>query len=140
MHIRDVSVLLCVPICIQNRIDFLVLISSCLSVWLQARTHQLLLQNRELLEHINQLVGRLQDLELKVNGVIPSADMLINIPPQVRYGLLSIFLPLPFSSFPFPLLSSRSPSFLDVALWLTPREGGEVGVSQAPRVGYEVQV
>ncbi|XP_064648878.1 capon-like protein isoform X3 [Lineus longissimus] len=52
----------------------------------QARTHQLLLQNRELLEHINNLVGRLQDLELKVNGVVPSADMLIKIPPQQEEG------------------------------------------------------
>lgn len=31
--------------------------------YLQARTHQLLLQNRELLCHINALVGRLKQLE-----------------------------------------------------------------------------
>ncbi|CAH1785446.1 unnamed protein product, partial [Owenia fusiformis] len=35
----------------------------------QARTHQLLLHNRDLLEHINQLVARIQELEMR-----PAAD------------------------------------------------------------------
>ncbi|XP_074655136.1 carboxyl-terminal PDZ ligand of neuronal nitric oxide synthase protein-like isoform X2 [Tubulanus polymorphus] len=48
----------------------------------QARIHQLMLNNRELLETINTLVGKLQELELKVNGTIPSADMLLRMPAQ----------------------------------------------------------
>ncbi|XP_074655138.1 carboxyl-terminal PDZ ligand of neuronal nitric oxide synthase protein-like isoform X4 [Tubulanus polymorphus] len=49
----------------------------------QARIHQLMLNNRELLETINTLVGKLQELELKVNGTIPSADMLLRMPAQI---------------------------------------------------------
>ena len=48
----------------------------------QARTHQVLLQNRELLEHINSLVGRLQELEMKVTGM-PASDLFAKTPPQV---------------------------------------------------------
>lgn len=49
----------------------------------QARTHQLLLQNRELLEHINALVGRLQELEMKVNGTINSDLSLFRAPAKI---------------------------------------------------------
>ena len=48
---------------------------------LQARTHQLLVQNRELLEHVNALVGRLQDIEMRVTGVPP--EFAYRTPAQV---------------------------------------------------------
>ena len=37
--------------------------------YLQARTHQLLLQNRDLLDHMNQLIGCLQKLEVRATRV-----------------------------------------------------------------------
>ena len=46
----------------------------------QARTHQLLIHNRELLEHINALVGRLQELETSVSGSVMNNNF---SPPQV---------------------------------------------------------
>ena len=49
----------------------------------QARTHQLLLHNKDLLSHVTLLVSRVQDLELKITGgaidggcgaVVPGVD------------------------------------------------------------------
>ncbi|XP_050389905.1 carboxyl-terminal PDZ ligand of neuronal nitric oxide synthase protein isoform X2 [Patella vulgata] len=50
----------------------------------QARAHQLLLHNRDLLDHVTQLVGRVKNLELKVMGVSSSSssDMIFHTPPQ----------------------------------------------------------
>ncbi|XP_052415164.1 carboxyl-terminal PDZ ligand of neuronal nitric oxide synthase protein [Carassius gibelio] len=55
----------------------------------QARVHQLLLQNKDLLQHISLLVKQIQDLELKLagNGSMGSQDSLLeitfraNVPP-----------------------------------------------------------
>ncbi|XP_052091450.1 carboxyl-terminal PDZ ligand of neuronal nitric oxide synthase protein-like [Mytilus californianus] len=43
----------------------------------QARSHQLLVHNRDLLEHMAQLVTRIQELEVKVNGVSTSTENLL---------------------------------------------------------------
>ena len=34
----------------------------------QARAHQLLLQNRDLLDHMSQLLSKLQDMEVRSSG------------------------------------------------------------------------
>ncbi|XP_041368540.1 carboxyl-terminal PDZ ligand of neuronal nitric oxide synthase protein-like isoform X2 [Gigantopelta aegis] len=49
----------------------------------QARAHQLLMHNRDLLDHVTQLVVRIQDLEIKVNGISSNSDVLFHTPPQV---------------------------------------------------------
>ena len=36
--------------------------------FLQARAHQLLLQNKELLDHMSQLLTKLQDFEVRSSG------------------------------------------------------------------------
>ncbi|XP_070176488.1 dystrophin-like protein 1 isoform X2 [Littorina saxatilis] len=49
----------------------------------QARAHQLLLHNKDLLDHLTQLVSKLQKLEVKVTGVTANSDFVINSPTQV---------------------------------------------------------
>ncbi|KAK7504521.1 hypothetical protein BaRGS_00004387 [Batillaria attramentaria] len=49
----------------------------------QARAHQLLLHNKDLLDHVSQLVTRLHGLEVKVTGVSSSSDLVFQTPPQV---------------------------------------------------------
>ncbi|XP_067661699.1 carboxyl-terminal PDZ ligand of neuronal nitric oxide synthase protein-like [Haliotis asinina] len=48
----------------------------------QARAHQLLMHNRDLLDHVTQLVSRIQDLEVKVSGAT-SSEVLLQTPQQV---------------------------------------------------------
>lgn len=47
----------------------------------QARSHQLLMHNRDMLDQMAQLVARLQELELKVTGAVRSADVESFLPP-----------------------------------------------------------
>lgn len=54
----------------------------------QARAHQLLVHNRDLLEHMAQLVTRIQDLEVKVNGISTSTE---NLLPPVSHLQVSWF-------------------------------------------------
>lgn len=49
----------------------------------QARAHQLLLHNRDLLDHVAQLIDRIQDLEMKVNGISASSERLFQTTPQI---------------------------------------------------------
>lgn len=49
----------------------------------QARAHQLLLHNRDLLDHVAQLISRIQDLEMKVNGISASSERLFQTTPQI---------------------------------------------------------
>ncbi|ESP04810.1 hypothetical protein LOTGIDRAFT_156033 [Lottia gigantea] len=49
----------------------------------QARAHQLLLHNRDLLDHVTQLVGRVKNLELKMTGISSSSSTdVFHTPPQ----------------------------------------------------------
>ena len=50
---------------------------------MQARAHQLLLHNKDLLDHVTQLVSRLQGLEMKVTGVTAAPDLGFHSPTQV---------------------------------------------------------
>uniref|UniRef100_A0A8D0L464 Carboxyl-terminal PDZ ligand of neuronal nitric oxide synthase protein n=1 Tax=Sphenodon punctatus TaxID=8508 RepID=A0A8D0L464_SPHPU len=56
----------------------------------QARVHQLLLQNKDLLQHISLLVKQVQELELKLSGsnAMGSQDSLLEI--TFRSGTLSV--------------------------------------------------
>ncbi|XP_062593117.1 carboxyl-terminal PDZ ligand of neuronal nitric oxide synthase protein-like [Saccostrea cucullata] len=47
----------------------------------QAKSHQLLMHNRDMLDQMAQLVARLQELELKVNGAINTANVQNILPP-----------------------------------------------------------
>ena len=47
----------------------------------QARSHQLLMHNRDMLDQMAQLVARLQELELKVNGTVNTAGLEHVLPP-----------------------------------------------------------
>ncbi|XP_076455102.1 uncharacterized protein LOC143289820 isoform X2 [Babylonia areolata] len=49
----------------------------------QARAHQLLLHNKDLLDHMTQLVNKLQGLEMKVTGVSQPTHLLPHSPTQV---------------------------------------------------------
>lgn len=52
----------------------------------QARTHQLLVHNKELLEHIQALVLQVRELELKMAGsgnVMPTMQLLPS-PPEMK--------------------------------------------------------
>ncbi|XP_064616307.1 LOW QUALITY PROTEIN: carboxyl-terminal PDZ ligand of neuronal nitric oxide synthase protein-like [Liolophura sinensis] len=53
----------------------------------QARAHQLLLHNRDLLDHVSTLITRIQELEMKVNGISSSSDVLFQTPPQVSHKI-----------------------------------------------------
>ncbi|KAK8749595.1 hypothetical protein OTU49_015450, partial [Cherax quadricarinatus] len=52
----------------------------------QARTHQLLVHNKELLEHIQALVLQVRDLELKLagSGGITGTTHLLPTPPEIK--------------------------------------------------------
>ncbi|XP_071529704.1 uncharacterized protein [Panulirus ornatus] len=52
----------------------------------QARTHQLLVHNKELLEHIQALVLQVRDLELKLagSGGISGSTQLLPTPPEIK--------------------------------------------------------
>lgn len=52
----------------------------------KARSHQLLMHNRDMLDQMAQLVARLQELELKVTGAVRTADVesLLPPPPALR--------------------------------------------------------
>lgn len=56
----------------------------------QARSHQLLMHNRDMLDQMAQLVARLQELELKVTGAVRTADVesLLSPPPALRMPVL----------------------------------------------------
>lgn len=56
----------------------------------QARSHQLLMHNRDMLDQMAQLVARLQELELKVTGAVRTADIesLLPPPPALRMPVL----------------------------------------------------
>lgn len=56
----------------------------------QARSHQLLMHNRDMLDQMAQLVARLQELELKVTGAVHTADVesLLPPPPALRMPVL----------------------------------------------------
>ncbi|XP_071529702.1 carboxyl-terminal PDZ ligand of neuronal nitric oxide synthase protein-like isoform X3 [Panulirus ornatus] len=56
----------------------------------QARTHQLLVHNKELLEHIQALVLQVRDLELKLagSGGISGSTQLLPTPPEIKSQLL----------------------------------------------------
>lgn len=56
----------------------------------QARSHQLLMHNRDMLDQMAQLVARLQELELKVTGAVRTADVesLLPPPPALRMPVL----------------------------------------------------
>ncbi|XP_066988422.1 carboxyl-terminal PDZ ligand of neuronal nitric oxide synthase protein-like isoform X4 [Macrobrachium rosenbergii] len=58
----------------------------------QARTHQLLVHNKELLEHIQALVLQVRDLEVKLSGSgvtgTGAATQLIPTPPEIKTQLL----------------------------------------------------
>ncbi|XP_055896425.1 mucin-6-like isoform X3 [Biomphalaria glabrata] len=60
----------------------------------QARAHQLLLHNKDLLDHVSLLVTRLQQLEVKVNGVNPHSVEPFHAPAQIP--------PLPDATTPRP--------------------------------------
>ncbi|CAL1547322.1 unnamed protein product, partial [Lymnaea stagnalis] len=49
----------------------------------QARAHQLLLHNKDLLDHVSLLVSRVQQLEMKVNGVNPHSIEPFHAPAQI---------------------------------------------------------
>ncbi|XP_045131538.1 carboxyl-terminal PDZ ligand of neuronal nitric oxide synthase protein-like isoform X4 [Portunus trituberculatus] len=56
----------------------------------QARTHQLLVHNKELLEHIQALVLQVREMEMKMSGsggVMPSTQLLPS-PPEIKSQLL----------------------------------------------------
>nr|KAG5712039.1 hypothetical protein BaRGS_020765 [Batillaria attramentaria] len=61
----------------------------------QARAHQLLLHNKDLLDHVSQLVTRLHGLEVKVTGVSSSSDLVFQTPPQTQPHLASapVYMP-----------------------------------------------
>lgn len=81
----------------------------------QARAHQLLLHNKDLLDHVSQLVTRLQSLEIKVTGASPNVDLLVRSPTQVPA------LPDPTTPRPAPVYL---PDF---------RDGGDNGYLSAVR-------
>ena len=54
----------------------------------QARAHNLLVQNRELLEHINALVRQLQELESRLTGADVEQYNLLKTPVHVRHQYL----------------------------------------------------
>nr|XP_045609746.1 mucin-6-like isoform X1 [Procambarus clarkii] len=56
----------------------------------QARTHQLLVHNKELLEHIQALVLQVRDMELKLagSGGITGTTHLLPTPPEIKSQLL----------------------------------------------------
>ncbi|XP_042863534.1 YLP motif-containing protein 1-like [Penaeus japonicus] len=57
----------------------------------QARTHQLLVHNKELLEHIQALVLQVRDLEVKLSGpqsATMASTQLIPTPPELKAQLL----------------------------------------------------
>ncbi|XP_025111958.1 carboxyl-terminal PDZ ligand of neuronal nitric oxide synthase protein-like isoform X2 [Pomacea canaliculata] len=49
----------------------------------QARAHQLLLHNKDLLDHVSQLVNRLQTFEMKATGISSDSELIFQTPPQV---------------------------------------------------------
>ncbi|GAB1600294.1 uncharacterized protein DDB_G0280205-like [Argonauta hians] len=49
----------------------------------QARSHQLLLHNRDLLDHVAQLISRMQDLEMKAGGFTASSEQLYQTSLQI---------------------------------------------------------
>jgi hypothetical protein len=57
--IKKITIYLYCIICYDSKSKFLIL---------QARTHQLLLQNRDLLDHMKQILSRLQTLEMQANN------------------------------------------------------------------------
>nr|XP_023662232.1 carboxyl-terminal PDZ ligand of neuronal nitric oxide synthase protein-like isoform X1 [Paramormyrops kingsleyae] len=78
----------------------------------QARVHQLLLQNKDLLQHISLLVKQIQDLELKLSGhpSMGSQDSLLeitfrsNLPPVI----CDTTPPHPEEALPLPALGNGS--------------------------------
>ncbi|XP_048845406.1 carboxyl-terminal PDZ ligand of neuronal nitric oxide synthase protein-like isoform X2 [Brienomyrus brachyistius] len=78
----------------------------------QARIHQLLLQNKDLLQHISLLVKQVQDLELKISGhpSMGSQDSLLeitfrsNLPPVI----CDTTTPQPEEAVPLPALENGS--------------------------------
>lgn len=54
----------------------------------QARAHQLLVHNRDMLQHMAELVARLQELEMKVAGSSASMETLLPPPSQLQFAIL----------------------------------------------------
>ncbi|XP_021349741.1 rho GTPase-activating protein gacZ-like isoform X2 [Mizuhopecten yessoensis] len=54
----------------------------------QARAHQLLVHNREMLEHMAELVTRLHELEIQVKGTSASMETLLPPPSQLQFSML----------------------------------------------------
>ncbi|XP_069119482.1 capon-like protein isoform X2 [Argopecten irradians] len=54
----------------------------------QARAHQLLVHNREILQHMAELVSRLHELEIQVKGTSASMETLLPPPSQLQFALL----------------------------------------------------
>lgn len=52
---------------------------------MQARAHQLLLHNKDLLDHVSQLVNRLQTFEMKATGISSDSELIFQTPPQVGF-------------------------------------------------------
>ncbi|KAM5148565.1 carboxyl-terminal PDZ ligand of neuronal nitric oxide synthase protein isoform 2-T2 [Mantella aurantiaca] len=78
----------------------------------QARVHQLLLQNKDLLQHISLLVKQVQELEFKLSGknAMGSQDSLLEITfrPSVLSVICDATTPQPED---FPPLTDPDPSF-----------------------------
>ncbi|XP_060077226.1 carboxyl-terminal PDZ ligand of neuronal nitric oxide synthase protein-like [Ylistrum balloti] len=54
----------------------------------QARAHQLLVHNREILQHMAELVNRLHELEIQVKGTSASMETLLPPPSQLPFAML----------------------------------------------------
>ncbi|XP_033760289.1 carboxyl-terminal PDZ ligand of neuronal nitric oxide synthase protein-like [Pecten maximus] len=54
----------------------------------QARAHQLLVHNREILQHMAELVTRLHELEIQVKGTSASMETLLPPPSHLQFALL----------------------------------------------------
>lgn len=54
----------------------------------QARVHQLLLQNKDLLQHISLLVKQIQELELKLTGSGSSESLSLSLSPCYSHSII----------------------------------------------------
>ncbi|XP_023932421.1 carboxyl-terminal PDZ ligand of neuronal nitric oxide synthase protein-like [Lingula anatina] len=80
----------------------------------QARCHQLLLHNKDLLEHITQLVSRIQEVELKSVGSTPSQEFSTFKPPVQVPTLPDVNTPQPPPVYipEFPDIDSSYPAYV----------------------------
>uniref|UniRef100_A0A8C1MRG5 Carboxyl-terminal PDZ ligand of neuronal nitric oxide synthase protein n=1 Tax=Cyprinus carpio TaxID=7962 RepID=A0A8C1MRG5_CYPCA len=88
----------------------------------QARTHQLLLQNRDLLQHTALLVKHLSQLEIRVSGATQKEESAWSSVPPCSLNLKSLYTPCPnqpITSTPAgqpenPPVSSHAESYLNL--------------------------